>query len=122
MTKNKIKKNDIFFEKGAISIVLAVLILSLIFTIVIGISALTIQQVRSSRQTGQSVIAFYAADSGAERCLYDIRKSGAVVCSYTDISLDFSSQAKYTTTYDGFNTITSKGEYKDISRKVELNW
>lgn len=117
-----IKKNNIFSQKGAVSVLLAVLVLSVISTIIIGVSSLMIRQVRMSGQTGRSVIAFYAADSGAERCLYEVRKNGAANCPYSGVSLDFDTRAKYTTDYDGSNTITSKGEYMGISRKVELSW
>ncbi|MBU4082427.1 pilus assembly PilX N-terminal domain-containing protein [Patescibacteria group bacterium] len=115
------------FQKGAISIVLAVLVLSIISTIVIGIATLTIQQTRLAGQTGQSVIALYAADAGAERCLYEVRKEMGIGCDVAGggtvaDSLDFNARAKYTADYNGSDTITSKGEYMSISRKIELNW
>ncbi len=117
--KNKLRKKNILPQKGAISIILAVMIMSMIMIITASMSALMIQQIKMSGQAGYSVVAFYAADAGAERCLYDIRKNGATSCSYV---VDFTSGAKYTTSYDGLSTITSKGEYKGVSRKVELNW
>ena len=120
MAKRQLVKKN--FQKGAISIVLAVLVLSMISTIVMGIAALTIQQTRLAGQTGQSVIAFYAADAGAERCLYEVRKNSAASCPYSGVSLDFNARAKYTTDYNSSDAITSRGEYMSISRKVELSW
>jgi len=116
---NKLRKKNTFSQKGAVSIIFAVMIMSIIVVITASMSALMIQQIKMSGQTGYSVVAFYAADAGVERCLYDIRKGGAIDCSY---SVDFTSGAKYTVTYDGLSVITSKGEYKGVSRKVEVSW
>ena len=111
------KKN--ISQQGAISILLAVLLLTELSVIGLGIATLTVKQLRMSRQVGQSVVAYYAAEAGAERCLYDVRKSGAVSCPYTDVSL---SDAKYSTGYNGSDTITSIGQFESTNRKVELTW
>ncbi|MFH1667872.1 MAG: hypothetical protein ABH884_02505 [Candidatus Komeilibacteria bacterium] len=99
------------------------MVLSVIVVIGLGISVLILQQIKTSRQMGQSVIAFYAAESGAERCLYDVRKVGANTCSYNEVSLDFNSDAKYTTTKsNGADRIDSVGWYQNVSRALELTW
>ncbi len=59
------KKN----EKG-ISILLAVLILSILLAIALGISHFVAQQTKMMREVGYSVKSFYAADSGIEEVLY----------------------------------------------------
>ena len=74
-----------------------------------------------SKQMGNSVVAYYAAESGAERCLYEIRK-GTGICNFTDFPLDFDANAKYTTTYNGSNAIESTGAFRNTTRKVELSW
>ncbi len=114
------KKN--ISQQGAISILLAILLLAELSVISLGIATLAIKQLRMSGQVGQSVVAYYAAEAGAERCLYDIRKSAAVSCPYTNVSLDFDSDAKYSTNYNGSDTITSIGQFKDTNRKVGLSW
>lgn len=111
------KKN--ISQQGAISILLAFLLLTELSVIGLGIATLTVKQLRMSRQVGQSVVAYYAAEAGAERCLYDVRKSGAVSCPYTDVSLG---DAKYSTNYNGSDTITSIGQFESTNRKVELTW
>ncbi|MBU1255598.1 hypothetical protein KKE74_03580 [Patescibacteria group bacterium] len=121
MIITRIKLNNNISQKGVISILLATLILSIISVIAFGISALMLQQIKMSRQMGDSTVAFYAAESGAERCLYEARK-GSDVCNFTDIPLDFDSNAKYTVTYNGSNKIESTGEFRNTTRKVELNW
>ena len=114
------KKN--LFQQGATSILLGILLLSVLIVIGAGISFLMLRQVRLSGEVGRSVVAFYAAESGAERCLYEIWKNATSSCPFTDISLDFDKQAKYTTSYDGSGTITSIGQFKDTNRKVEVSW
>lgn len=110
-------------QKGATSILLALLLLSVILVIALGGSALMLGQIQMSGQAGQSVVAFYAADAGAERCLYTIRKTTASTsCPYTDVSLDFNSQATYTTVYEGGTDLTSIGQFGVTSRKLELSW
>lgn len=119
MSNKKIKIN---IQKGAISIFLSVLLMSVLLIISAGIATLMLSQIRMSSQMGHSVVAFYAAESGIERCLYDIRKGGAINCSYTDIPLDFNSSAKYTTNYDGLSQIDSIGSFLRTSRNIEVNW
>lgn len=113
------REKNAFSQKGAVSIIFAVIIMSMIVVITASMFSLMIQQIRMSRQAGHSVVAFYAADAGAERCLYEIRKEGAGGCARV---VDFGGGAKYTTTYDGLGEITSKGEYKGVSRKMEVAW
>ena len=114
--------NKLFFQKGVISILLSVLILSIVSVITLGISFLMLQQIKMSGQVGHSVVAFYAAEAGAERCLYEVRKNGASSCPFSDVSLDFNSNAKYSASYNGSNAVISIGQFFNTSRKVELTW
>lgn len=120
----KIQKNNSEFiiQKGAVSIIFAILLLNMLLVIGLGISVLMLQQIRMSGQIGQTVVAFYAADAGAERCLYEVRKNLAGSCPFIDQTLDFSAQARYTTDYNGTDTITSIGRFGKASRKIELSW
>jgi len=117
----KDKMNNSLSQKGAVSIVLAILLLSILLVIGLGISTLMLQQIKLSGQSSQSVVAFYAADSGAERCLYEVRK-GSNNCPWADVSLDIP-LTKYTVDYTpGTNLIESVGEYRTTVRKLELGW
>lgn len=108
--------------RGATTIILTILVLNVVLVIGLGIGVLMTSQIKASQETAESVAAFYAADAGAERCLYAVRKNGAGSCPYTNIALDFSPEATYTTVYNGSNTITSIGRFRSTSRKVELTW
>ncbi len=83
------------------------------------------QQIKMSRQAGHSVVAFYAAESGAEKCLYQVRNKTGLGCDLggvRTISETFSSQANYETTYNGTNEIISVGKYLETTRRLRLTW
>ena len=113
-------------QKGAISIILAVLLMSQVLVIGLGISILILQQIKMSSQAGLSVIAFYAADAGAEKCLYQARKITGEGCSGGgSINENIGAGsfiASYTAVFNGSDNITSVGQLKGISRKIELTW
>jgi len=112
-------------QKGSISIYISVMLLSILLVISSGISILILDQIKMSRQIGHSIVSYYAAESGIERCLCDVRENKYNCtgnCSYTNVSLDFNSNAKYTSTYNELNKINSTGVFFDTSRKIELNW
>ena len=72
-------------EKGA-SLYFALVILAILMSIVFGVSAIIIIQLKTIKEMGDSVIAFYAADTGVERTLLETRPpaeggSGATVGS-----------------------------------------
>ena len=54
-----------------------VLITGVIFTIALGINSILVQQTKMMGEIGFSVVSFYAADSGAEKQLYDLFKKSA---------------------------------------------
>lgn len=55
-------------EKG-LSIILALLVLSSVLAIALGASSIVISEIKFNRITGDSVPAFFAADSGIEKVL-----------------------------------------------------
>jgi uncharacterized protein (UPF0333 family) len=121
----KIKKNmNIFSQKGATSILFGLLLLGMLFVISLTISILMLQQVKLSRQSGLSVVAFYAAESGAEKCLFQIKNSTGVGCDNTgQISDILDNLASYEAEYDSVNSkITSSGYFKGANRKIEIDW
>ncbi len=59
------------FQKG-LSVYLAIVILAVILSIVFGLSAILLNQIKIMRGMGYSVTAFYAAETGIERALRDV--------------------------------------------------
>ena len=125
------KKN--ISQQGAISIILVVLLLAELLVIGLGISLLAVKQIKMSGQIGRSVVAYYAAEAGAEKCLYQVGK-GTEGCALVggQISGNLTgdlSEATYEAKSDGevgvypdHGTITSIGQFEGIARKVELSW
>jgi len=62
---------NISFQKG-VSVLFAVIIMTIILAIGLGISAILLTQFKTIGEIGNSVRAFYAADSGVEETLYYI--------------------------------------------------
>ena len=111
-------------QKGSISIYLSVLLMSVLIIISSGVAILILNQIEMSRQIGHSVVSFYAAESGIERCLCDIRQNNNNCtggCSYTNVVLDFNSNATYTASNVG-STINSKGSFIETDREIEVNF
>ena len=58
-----------YFERG-VSLYLALLIMAILLSIGLGVSAILFGQIRTIRGIGDSVVAFYAADTGIEEVLF----------------------------------------------------
>jgi len=112
-------------QKGAISILLTVLLLGIFLAIASAISVPTLKQVKMSRDTGQSVTAFYAANSGVEVVLYEIRK-GTICDSGCNFEVYLTSNdglPVYDVTYvDSPSKITSRGKFGSTVRTVFASW
>jgi len=72
----KARQNLVLLQKGrtieqGVSLYLAVIIMSILLAIVLGMSTILFYQLKMVGETGSSVVAFYAADTGIERALYD---------------------------------------------------
>lgn len=103
-------------EQGATAILLSVLMIGVLLVIGLGVSVLMANQVKMSTDAGQSVLAFYAADAGAERCLMFVRKGGGGCGSGT-----LSNGATFSASRPNPSTIISTGSYGSTNRRVELS-
>ncbi len=63
------KSNLICNKESGISLLLAILILALILGVALGLNTILLQQIRMTREMGNSVVALYAADTGIEEAL-----------------------------------------------------
>lgn len=101
-----------------VSLYLALLIMTVLLSIGFGISAILFSQIKIIRGIGDSVVAFYAADTGIEEVLY---RGGAV-------SGNLENGASYSTRVlapgpDCTATnycIISKGSFKETKRAIEI--
>lgn len=119
------------YNQEGSAILLSLFILSAIMLIVFGGSSVIMSGLKMSGIESQSTRAYFAAETGAERLLYEYRK--------TEFSSDFNwiqenaddvfvdtlpTGGAYTVNYGGLNpiTFTSIGSFQDTKRSVELNF
>jgi hypothetical protein len=110
-------------KKGA-SLLLTILIMSAILAIAMGISKLSLGEIKISRELPQSFIAYYAAEAGIEEGLY----ADLVVIPQgmaSNFVRDFGGGKACSVEFDGTSpnrTIKSTGSYGGTSRAVELSY
>lgn len=125
-----------------VSLYLAILIIGTLLAMGLGLSSVLIFQLKLVRGMEESVMAFYAADSGIEQALYRIRKS--VPANYTDFcdcldlneggcslsgscpgTLADEGDSRYNvviTTSESETTIQSFGIYRRTQRAIEVKF
>lgn len=116
-------------ENRGVSLYLTLTLMALMLTIALGVSSILISQMRSLGEMGNSVVAFYAADTGIERMLYAARQESYAPSSGDSCGSPFSCPALSNGSsfvieiQTGPETIIkSKGTYKDVSRSIEINY
>jgi hypothetical protein len=123
-------------QKG-VSLYFSIIILSILLAIVLGLGAILVGQTRMIKGMGDSVGAFYGADTGIERILYEDKlcrqadcdslpwpcavgcggRSGGSVSDSVSVG-----QATYQVTFnDGATDITSKGMYGGTWRAIQVS-
>lgn len=119
MKFNKKIKNQ---NQGQVAILLSVLLMSLVLVIGLGLSTLMIQQLKLVGQMGHSVTAFYAANAGAEKCLYRIFQE-ELNCPFTDVALDLDG-VSYTVIYTTVpkDKIVATGQFKNTNRALQISF
>ncbi len=118
-------------QQGA-SLLLTLLILTAILAIAFGVSGLMLGETKISREVPKSLRAYYAAETGIERSLYDARKGAGASdigsppnCSGSGaVCLDGSDTCYSVDVATGGGTITIKsyGCYKSTRRAVEVSY
>jgi len=107
-------------NKG-VSILLTVLIMSVILAIGLGLSIILIQQTKMMVGIGNSVVAFYAADSGIEKSLYDILKKGGTGNVSENWGLNYGYQVTVTPC-GSKSCVKSIGTYRETKRAIEVEY
>jgi len=118
-------------QKGQISIFLVILVLSVVFTIIFGMSGIMVYQIRMSGWEGESVQAYQAADAGIEYFLNQIKNSGSIGAAYLcsgcalgqncptvgegSYCLETDDPTLTNATY-----IKAKGKFKDTQRAIKI--
>jgi len=109
-------------SQEGIALYIVIMILTVFITVVLALTNISLSQIRVSWQSGDSVKAFGAADSGVENALYNIRKiDNFDNISQTNLATDLSYTVDidYTTTSA---TIQSKGVFRNVRRVIEARY
>ena len=112
-------------EKG-VSLYLTIVILSVLVTALLALITISVSQIKIIWTLGDSVVAYYAADTGIERVLYDLYQGGYVPvpgeCPYPAWQTLGEAKYKVCVSEDSTSTIWSTGIYKNSQRKIEINF
>jgi hypothetical protein len=110
-----LQTSDFTFQKG-ISLYLALIIMFILIAIGLGVSLIIVSQMKMMKGMGDSVVAFYAADTGIEQTLYQVRVGGGWS---GDISGSIDG-ASYYVTSSASDTYQSKGSFANVKRAIEI--
>jgi len=102
-----------------IALLLTVVIISIVLLIAALIANIVITQLKLAGDINDSVAAIYAADSGVEWQLYQIRNGVSVTAPAMSNGATLS--VTLTGAYPNF-TIKSLGSYRTVSRQFEVNF
>lgn len=116
MRKYKKSKKNIA-QKG-IALILTLVILNIVVLVAAFIVNVVVTQLKLTKDVDYSQSAIYAADSGIEWQLYQIRKSAFV--SVPTMSNGATVETTVTGTAPNF-TIKSLGSYQSVKRQFEVN-
>ena len=106
-------------SKKGVSLYLALMIMFILLAIGLGISLIIVSQMKMMKGMGDSVVAFYAADTGIEHSLYNKRVKGET----GEISDTPLGEASYEITkIFGENIWQSVGTFKGVKRAVEISY
>lgn len=119
-------------SQRGVSLYLAIIIMTILLAIALGLSTIFLGQVVMLREMGYSVIAFYAADTGIEQILMN-RGSPSNLSGYLDLNnnnakdSDDSSYEVIVTAPGSDCTasnfcVKSIGTYQEVSRAIEITY
>lgn len=131
-----------FKKEEGVTIYMALMILSIVMAIGLGLTTLILGELRTTRDISNFIIDIYAADAGVERALYKLRRTGGLnpcestsdcVITSSDAGVEpFANGAQYVATVlDGnvawcdpakFKCFRSIGTLGDTSRAFELSF
>ncbi len=112
-------------QKGAAAILMSFFVLTIILLIASTAATIMFFEIKMSREIGNSIPAFYAADAGTEQCLYQIRNSDSgEPCDSTGgtINASLGNGASFIATRTAAETTQSIGTFSATNRKIQTDW
>ena len=112
------------FKQKGVSLYLAIVIMSILSAVALGLITLSISRIKMVSGLENSVMSFYAANTGIEHSLYNIRKedgTGEVSDILGETSYNVSVDVNGTTTVKSIGTYR-EGTYRETKRVIEVNY
>jgi len=114
------KKNN---HKGS-ALLLTLLIIAAVLSIAFGVSRLSLGELKLSRDTSTSLVAYYAAETGVECEMFADRVNPTFECGRV-APMCLSAGICVETAVEGVSpsrVIQATGSYKDVRRAIELTY
>lgn len=87
---------------------LAIVITSTILLSGLALGIIVLDSLRRTQDIDFSMVAYYAADAGVEKQLYELRKNNALVADLDALSMDYGNGSSWTALPSGFLATTAK--------------
>ena len=122
------------FKQKGVSLYLAVVIMSILSSVVLGLIALSMSGIKMVSGLENSVMSFYAANTGIEEMLIDRNAPDPTYSGYLDLNNNETDDPNEDSFYDvtvtaaGSNCsannycVKSIGKYRDTKRVIEVNY
>lgn len=110
--------NFSFQKNNGFSLLLAVLMMALFLAIALGISTIFISQTQMLKGMGYSIVAFYAADTGIERALYEEQAVSGVLANGAAYNVQYFTPGPACPGQS--YCLKSVGIYKQTRRAIEI--
>ncbi len=117
-------------HKG-VSLYITFLIMTILLSIALSMSTLLVSEIKTMTEIGKSVTAYYAAETGIERALFDTRTIEDPVGQGYEESEIWANQASYNVSvvaqgiggcpFDAHYCIKSVGSYKGVKRAIMIS-
>lgn len=121
------------FQKG-VSIYIAIMVMFILLGMTLGLTAILINQLRMYKEIENSIVAFFAADTGLERFYYEVSLTGEIPSQYYTGQVG---EASYKVEFycgsqvsecpfpssgrcGNYFCIRSVGTYRDTQRSIEI--
>jgi len=111
------------FQKGQVALLMSFFIMTIILLVALTVANLMAAEIQMSRGVANSVPAYFAADAGIERCLYEMYKPTGTYCANnsTDYSYPLDNTASASVSRKN-NNVGADGVFAGTHRKVNLSW
>jgi hypothetical protein len=120
--KTKIKKKQ--KNESGVSLIFTVLFLAMVLSTGLGIANLMLKEIKISSNIGYSVPAYYAAEAGIEKILYNDRKVDGGISEGDKENENLSTGSEFEVEVMGLDPtiIKSVGTYSGVKRGVEVTY